>query len=552
MYQKYNLAIKNTSSAVWELDLTSMNLEISNNFNTIVNQDIMTNGNAFTIMDSFMDFEYRQKVVAEVNRLLDNKIEEINVRVQVTGADGHKNWILIRGKSAIDTDNSKKIAGIFLDITDMKEKEEYIEYLANHDYLTHLPNRMKFMSLLNEKIENGIQGAVLLFDIDDFKTINDTLGHVYGDELLVQIAQRLNAIKSDEITIARLGGDEFLLLITEISTKKEADKYILKIQNAFRECFAFEGIENYINFSMGITLFPRDSDDMGQLIMNADTAMYCAKHNGKNSCVYYHDDMKKQMKSKKEIEVILRNAIKEEGFYLVYQPQVDAKSGKIAGFEALIRLRGYNLSPGVFIPIAEETSHIINIGRWVAKEAISQIAKWRSKGYQEKIIAINYSSKQLRDVGYIDYLRQLLEEYHVSSEFIEIEITEGILLENDTQTMMFLQELKRYGFRIALDDFGTGYSSLNYLTYIPVNKIKLDKSISDKFLGLENTAVMDSLISLAHSLHLTITAEGIEEWDRFLKLKHSGCDYIQGYLFSKPLPIEEAEAIYNNNLIKSE
>jgi EAL domain-containing protein (putative c-di-GMP-specific phosphodiesterase class I) len=203
--------------------------------------------------------------------------------------------------------------------------------------------------------------------------------------------------------------------------------------------------------------------------------------------------MKNEIKSKREIESILRHALKYNEFVIYYQPQIDVQTGLIVGFEALLRLKKFSIGPSVFIPIAEETGHIIEIGRWVAKEVISQLAQWRSKGLVPKTVAINYSCKQLRDKDYIDYLRQLLTEYNLKEEYIEIEITESILLENDSQTIEFLQTLKKHGFKIALDDFGTGYSSLNYLTYLPVNKIKLDKSINDKFLELDNSKVMESL-----------------------------------------------------------
>jgi EAL domain-containing protein (putative c-di-GMP-specific phosphodiesterase class I) len=229
---------------------------------------------------------------------------------------------------------------------------------------------------------------------------------------------------------------------------------------------------------------------------------------------------------------------------------VDTKTGEIIGFEALLRLRDHNISPGIFIPIAEETGHIIQIGRWVAEEAIMQLDRWRRKGFTKKVVSINYSSKQLRDRNYIRFLEHLLREYEICPEYVEVEITESFFLENDSQTKEFLRELKEIGFKLALDDFGTGFSSLNYLTFMPVDKIKLDKSINDKFLQSENTEVIDSIISLAHSLKLKITAEGIEEMDKYLLLKNGGCDYIQGYLFSKPLPADEIEQIYNSNLLE--
>ena len=550
LYEKYDIAITGTNSAVWELHLDTKELELSKNIELIVNKSMPESGDLEQVLETFVHSDYREPVLTEIEKYIDGEKEEVNIQVPTNGDESERRWILIRGKGIKDREGEiNKIYGIFLDVTAMKEQEEYIEYNASHDYLTHLPNRMKFIDTLSAELRKKGKGAVLLFDIDDFKSINDTLGHVYGDELLKQIADRLRSISDNKMLAARMGGDEFLILLKNVSTTEKVDCYVEKIKSAFTEIFSFQGIENHIKISMGITFYPKDSENINQLIMNADTAMYKVKHNGKNSCIYYHEDMRYEIKLKKEIESILRHAMKENGFCLYYQPQVDMKTGMIVGFEALLRLKDYSIGPGEFIPVAEESGNIIEIGRWVAKEAIKQIADWRDKGLDEKTVAINYSAKQLRDKGYIDYVRQLLKEYDIKAEYLEIEITESILLENDVQTIEFLQELQRYGFKIALDDFGTGYSSLNYLTYIPVDKIKLDKSIIDKFLEFQSVKVIESLISLAHSLNLKITAEGIEDQSKFEKLRQSDCDYIQGYLFSKPLNIDEVEKIYNKNLI---
>jgi len=285
-------------------------------------------------------------------------------------------------------------------------------------------------------------------------------------------------------------------------------------------------------------------------LMNADTAMYSIKHDGRNNYAYYHDEMKKEMNRKIIIEAMLREALQEDGFELFYQPQVDLKTGMIAGFEALLRIKKHQIGADHFIPIAEETGLIIEIGRWVVEEIIRQIVSWREHGLTPKTVAINFSSMQLRDTGYIEHLQKQLNDNQVESKSIEIEITESILLENNQKTIEFLNQLKKIGIRIVLDDFGTGYSSLNYLTYIPVDKIKLDKSINDKYLNDDNIKVIDSLIMLAHSLNLTITAEGIEDWEQFLILQRGDCDQIQGYVFSKALSPVAAEVIYDYDMIK--
>lgn len=548
LYQKYDIAISSTGSAVWELDVITKELEVSSSIQNIINKPIPIRGEFNDMLGYVVHPKYKEQVRNEIQSYIEGEKEEIYIQVSDNAQNKKRRWFLIRGKGIHDKDNIlTKIYGIVLDTTSMVEKEEYIKHAASHDYLTDLPNRFRFMEILNKELDKKSSGAVLLFDIDDFKSINDTLGHKYGDELLQQIASRIRTVQDEHMCVARMGGDEFLILLKEITDYKIVDQYIERIKERFSQVFSLDGREDSIHFSMGVTFYPKDSNNINQLIMNADTAMYKAKKNGKNSCIYYHIEMKEELKAKKKIEAILRQAMKEDGFCLYYQPQVEVITGEIIGFEALLRLKNHNISPAVFIPIAEETGYIIEIGRWVAKEAIRQMAEWMKKGYKEKIIAINYSGKQMRDKGFIDYVKGLLQEYNLKPQYLEIEITEGIFFENNKQTLDFIKELRNQGFKIALDDFGTGYSSLYYLTYMPVNKIKLDKSIIDKFLEFENNKVMEGLILLAHSLDLKITAEGIEEESKLSKLKQSGCDYIQGYLFSKPLIHQDLEQIYNSN-----
>ena len=552
LYQKYDIAIQGTNSAVWELDLATQMVEVSKNFGEIVNKKIQKNENMYHMLELIILEEYREKVIFEIQKYIAGELDEINIQVPTNDEEEKRKWILIRGKGiGNNKDQMQSISGIFLDITTMRKQEEYINFFANHDYLTGLPNRMYFREMLAQELELSRSGAVFLLDLDDFKSINDTLGHLSGDELLRQIAVRLNAVSDEHFYPARIGGDEFLVLITDCKQEEEIEAYAKRVKDVFTKPFVLGDYEKYISISMGITCFPKDSTDIDQLVMNADTAMYKVKNNGKQNVIYYQEEMKKEMKTKLEIDSILREAIANDGFYLCYQPQVDAVTGYISGWEALLRLKDSKLGPAIFIPVAEETGHIVAIGRWIVREAVSQIAKWRDQGLQEKVVAINYSSRQLRDSGFISYLKSTLKEFGVNPEFIEIEITEGILLENNDQTMQFLNDLKKAGIRIALDDFGTGYSSLNYLTYIPVDKIKLDKSINDRFLDLENTDVMDSLILLAHSLNLKITAEGIEDMEKFEKLKNGGCDYIQGYLFSKPLLVKDTKEVYNQDMMQN-
>lgn len=346
-------------------------------------------------------------------------------------------WILIKGSGVYDLSGKlTDLTGIFLDISQEKERADYIEHFARHDFLTGLPNRLDFEESLQKEIDAGHQGSLVMFDVDDFKSINDSLGHSFGDEILKQIADRLRLTEDENIYVARMGGDEFFVLLRNLTAEEAIISCIEDMYERISAPFHLHGIVEYLNFSMGVTIYPRDNNNIDQLMMNVDTAMYHVKRNGKNNYQFYEESMKKDL--------------------------------------------------------------------------------------PEKRIAINYSAKQMRDKGYLQYLKNLLEEYDIRPENLEIEVTEGILLEKTESNMDFLREVRRLGLRLALDDFGSGYSSLSYLTFLPVNKIKLDKSINDKFLGMENIQVMQSIISLAHSLGLSITAEGIEEEDQFQKLKTCG------------------------------
>ncbi|MCT4606914.1 MAG: EAL domain-containing protein [Marinisporobacter sp.] len=428
-------------------------------------------------------------------------------------------------------------------------KKKY-EYLAHNDPLTNLPNRRSFFEKVNNVTKNCQSGAVVLIDLDNFKEINDSLGHIYGDKVLKKVAQALRDIQDEKMFISRFGGDEFLLLIEDEPDIGAIENYAKKIIGLFKNKWMIEEDEIYISASLGITRYPFDSHRVNQLIMNADMAMYDVKEQGKNNYKFFNEKMTKKLKEQIQIEKFLREAIEEEQFKLVYQPQIATVTGKITGFEALLRLKNYFISPAVFIEIAEENGMIIQMGRWVTKEAIDQIARWKEKGLSLKPIAINFSAKQLNDMDYVAFLERVLKERQVDAKYIEIEITESIFLDQKEETIVFLNQLKNLGVKIALDDFGTGYSSLSYLTFLPVDKIKLDKSLCDKFLEIEHIAVMDNIISLAHSLNLEVVAEGVEEIEQYKRLRVAKCNYIQGYLFSKPLENFEAEKVYEDNFLE--
>lgn len=430
-------------------------------------------------------------------------------------------------------------------LEEIDEQKEYINYLAYHDPLTGLPNRRSFIDFLSEKAVSGNTGAVILLDLDDFKEINDTQGHVFGDRVLESIAKRLQEMAGPNLFLSRFGGDEFLLYLECEENYLDLEYTLKEMCHVFNDKLRIDHKDIAIRFSMGVSLLPLDSRDVNQLVANADLAMYSVKSSGKNGYQLYDAAMMEEQRNRANIELILADAIENDGFAMVYQPKVDIKTGKIYAYEALLRLKKYNISPNLFIGIAEKNGSIIKISRIVTTIVVAQIAKWRKTGLDVKPVSINFSPYQLHDKEYIDFLEELLIQYEVEPELLEIEITENAMLENQNATMIFLKRLKELGIKISIDDFGTGYCSLNYLTFLPIDIVKLDRSLSLKFLAIDNVKVMDSLISLVHSLGLSVVAEGIEQLDQVNRLRRSNCDYIQGFYFSRPLEADLIPTINN-------
>jgi diguanylate cyclase (GGDEF)-like protein len=410
-----------------------------------------------------------------------------------------------------------------------------LEYQAYHDPLTKLANRRKFMEKLDAVLTKEKVGTIILLDFDNFKEINDTFGHTYGDSLLKEFSQLLHNSFSDNTFAARYGGDEFLLLLEGINSNYEIKEYIHKLEALVTRPFLIEESEFYLNFSLGISRFPDDSKDSYELITMADTAMYQAKESYNRDYLFYQPEMFNKIKRKQEIRKILREALKNNGFYLKYQPQINSKTGSIESLEALIRLNEHDISPAEFIPVAEESGLIIEISRWVTEKAIKDLAVLNNEKNESVKISINFSVQQLNDIDYLNFIEEKIIENNIKADNLEIEITESLLIHQEQKAVNYLSQLRDLGIKLALDDFGTGYSSLNYLTYISFSKVKLDKILIEEFLEYKNFKTIDSLISLFHSMGLPVIAEGVETEKQLAKLKNADCDYIQGYIFSKPL-----------------
>ena len=421
----------------------------------------------------------------------------------------------------------------------LEEKEAYIEKLAYLDPLTQLPNRRNFAERLNKVLNEEHSGAVMLLDLDNFKEINDTQGHMFGDEVLRAVAGRLSTFDTSELFVSRFGGDEFLLLMDGTSNKATITAMVDTVMDLFKSPLAIEENNITISASLGIALYPEASTNRSELIMYADTAMYQVKNSGRNNYCFFTSDMAQSIKDRMKVEAIIRDALLTQGFTMVYQPKVVAADGTLNSAEALIRFKAHRISPGEFIPIAEEMGSIIEIGRWTVEESFRQLNHWQSVGLPLCPIAINFSARQLSDSDFISFMEHCLDKYDVPAKYIHIEITESIIIDDPEEALAFLKALKDLGIQSSLDDFGTGYSSLSYLSYLPVDELKLDKSFCDR---MEDSSVRDiitNVIRIAHSLDMKVVAEGIETERQHQMLKEDDCDLIQGYYFSKPLSPED-------------
>ncbi len=436
-----------------------------------------------------------------------------------------------------------------IDINERKRYEDRIEYLAYYDMLTGLPNRAMFEKEINEQINQNIQGnyfMIAYIDIDNFKNINDSMGHQVGDLFLNYFGERLRKEISEPNTVARLGGDEFAILFVRMLK----DDVILKLERLMQKISLNWNIENrqfYISMSVGIVSYPFDGTDSTTLLKNADIAMYAAKREGKNRIQFYQKEINDN--NTKQIQMInnLQYGIEEEQFVLYYQPQFCLKTNKILGVEALVRWihpeEGF-IPPSEFIPLAEESGQIYKLERWIIKHALQQKKEWELAGYEELEISINLSGKTLTSSINFNEIEQIIKQAPINYENVIIEITETANIDDVDIVIEHLQRLRNMGIRIALDDFGTGYSSLNYLKMFPINIIKLDQS----FIRAINENNMDMLLiknilMLAHDLEFYVVAEGIETQEQLDYLKSGSCNAGQGYLFSKPLPIDMLNSV---------
>jgi diguanylate cyclase (GGDEF)-like protein/PAS domain S-box-containing protein len=441
---------------------------------------------------------------------------------------------------------------IFRDITEEKRTKETIQHMAFHDELTGLPNRRLLKRTLEETIRHSVPGvsrfAVLVIDIDRFKMINDSLGHAYGDQFLQMVADRLNhAAVGLSVTIARMGGDEFTLICHGDPSQDTAVRIAQRIIELIQIPFRLKDNDFYVSASIGIALYPEHGMDAEQLLKNADTAMYVVKRKGKNSFQFYSSLLNDHIMDKIVLESALRKAVERNELFIHYQPQINLHNQQVIGVEALLRWlhpeKGI-IAPDVFIPIAEETGLINEIGNWVMREACQQMQQWQQQYGWNIPISINLSSHQFHQEQLISVIKNILHETKLKPEYLELEITESMMMDTYKSTHI-LRELSGLGIKISMDDFGTGYSSLSYLKMFPIHKLKIDRTfIKDIPESEDGRAIVATIISMAHNLKMNVIAEGVETKEQLHFLTENGCDDIQGFYFSKPLPATEVERLY--------
>jgi len=449
---------------------------------------------------------------------------------------------------------------IAADITQKKQTEEKLQHLAHFDPLTNLPNRL----LLQDRLEQAIGRAertqkslaLMFLDLDRFKVINDTLGHDVGDALLVKVAQRLRSHVRRADTVARLGGDEFTILLGELSSARAAAHVAQKIVESFAEPIHLANHELFVSLSIGISLYPGGGTDRDSLCRTADIAMYHAKKQGRNNYQFYAEEINEMTMERMAIEHDLRLALERDEFRLYYQPQMGVADRDLCGFEALVRWfhpqRGM-VPPDRFISIAEETGLIDAIGDWVIIEACRQIRAWRDAGIPPLPVAVNLAARQFLAPGFSRRIREILQDTGIAPEMLELEITESTMLQDVNRTAEVLVELKKLGLKVAIDDFGTGYSSLGYLQKLPIDKLKIDKSfVMMKEVRPENFAIVSAVIAMAHGMGIEVLAEGVETEEILEVLDVKGCDKIQGYWYSRPLPADDVGAFVAEATIRGE
>jgi diguanylate cyclase (GGDEF)-like protein/PAS domain S-box-containing protein len=495
----------------------------------------------------------------ETLRLLQGKSSECIVEAEVNARDGARKWIEFTLRSVRDSGRSVHYEGTAQDISERKMAEGRLQLLAYYDRVTGLPNRPMFEERLGEALSQAQwksqRVALLLLELGRFKMINDSLGKAFGDRLLEEVAERIRATVGEWTTVARVGGAEFTVVLQDVRAAREVEQIAEQLVAAVTGNFSF--LENSLNVTctIGVSMFPIDGQDGQTLLDRADVALYSAKEQGTNAIQFFTEEMNHRIRERLRLENGLRMALGRGELFLVYQPQVDIRTGEVSGLEALLRWQHPEkglVPPNDFIDVAESSGLIVPIGEWVLRTACQQARKWQDDGLRPVPVAVNVSAIQFRQPGFCRLVREVLDETGLDAKYLELELTEGLLLTNIDVMFTLIQELREMGVKLTIDDFGTGYSSLGYLRQFKVNRLKIDRSfVREVSVNADDAAITTAIINMAKALNLDVLAEGVESAEQLDFLREQQCYEIQGYYFSKPVAVERIAEQLQGNFARS-
>lgn len=549
--ERYRLAVEGVNDGIWDWDGRDGKLFMSKQSRAIMglddSQEYMTIEKWFSVIAK----EDQDRFIRSLNKYVtEPQRKHFQIEYRVSAQDNGVRWIRTRGMAIWDESGIPvRVAGSITDITEQRLTDEKIHQLAYYDAMTGLPNRTllidRFTVAAAAAQRKQRRVAVFFLDLDNFKTINDTIGHSFGDQLLQKVGEQLRCTLRRSDTLARLGGDEFIMLQANIKNMEEVSHLASRMLEIFKNPWILDDREFYVTASIGISVYPDDGSDLQELMKNADAAMYRAKESGKNNFQIYTQELNMRIMERMEIENNLRRAAEKDEFVVYYQPMIELATGRVACVEALIRWANPAIGwvmPDSFIHIAEEIGLIGKIGEWVLNTACRQLFKWHEQGYENLKVSVNLSARQFQQPELVRTIREIIEDTHIKAEWLELEITEGLAMHDLEHTIGILGQLKDMGIGISLDDFGKGYSSLNYLKVLPISNLKIDKTFIHGFNSSSNqTKITRALISLAHNMNLSVTAEGVENMAQLDFLLKEGCDIAQGYYFSKPQQASDLE-----------
>ncbi len=542
--ERYRLAVEGVNDGIWDWDGKDGKLFLSRQSKIILglplDEEYLTIEKWFEVIvkeDLDMFVRSLNKYITEPQKY------HFQIEYRIKADDGCIKWVRTRGMAIWDESGIPvRAAGSITDITQQRQADEKIHRLAYYDSMTGLPNR----TLLNDRFivaaasaqRKGRKIAVFFLDLDNFKAINDTIGHTYGDQLLLKVGEQLKLKMRRSDTLARLGGDEFIMLQSNVGSMEDVYRLAVRMLEIFKRPWTLDDREFYVTASIGISVYPNDGSDLQELMKNADTAMYRAKENGRNNFQVFTQELNLRIMERMEIENHLRRAAEKKEFVLHYQPQIELATGRVKCVEALIRWANPDMGwimPDSFIHIAEETGLIGGIGEWVLLTACTQLKKWHEEGHDDLRISVNLSARQFQQPGIYEIVIDAIKRTEIKAEWLELEITESLAMQDLEMTINILGRFREAGIGISLDDFGKGYSSLNYLKALPITNLKIDKTFIHGIAnGSNQSKIVKALISLAHSMDLSVTAEGVENSAQLEYLVKECCDNAQGYLFSRP------------------